>query len=155
MPTNQRNRRSNSSRSINCRSEGSNRTPAKASPAEASLAESRDGPSAVERRELPRKNCQSLVHDQPDDPKRVIFADPPLQIDVAKQRPRPFIPAPHPFASAKANAKESQDESAGQRLSQRPARRDPTRNAVHPGALALPRGRASNVARKSPGICAS
>jgi hypothetical protein len=76
----------------------------------------------VERRELPRKRRQSLVHHHADRSQRVILSDPRFQIDIAEQRPRPFVPAPHPFASAKAKAKESQPESAGQCLFQRPAR---------------------------------
>ena len=55
-------------------------------------------------------------------PQRMVLANPRFQIDVAEQRPRPLVPAPHPFASAKAMAKESQHEPAGQRLLQHPAR---------------------------------
>jgi hypothetical protein len=55
----------------------------------------------IKRRELARKRRQPLVHDRADRPQRVILANPRFEIDLAEQRPRPLVPAPHPFASAK------------------------------------------------------
>ena len=77
--------------------------------------------SGVECRELAREPRQSLVHDQADRPQRVILADPRLQIDIAEQRPRPLVPAPHRFPPPKPKAKESQPNLPDQRLLQQPA----------------------------------
>jgi hypothetical protein len=70
--------------------------------------------AGIERRELARERRQRLVHNAADDPQRMVLANPRFQIDVAEQRPRPFVPAPHQCASAKRMAKESQSSSAGQ-----------------------------------------
>ena len=37
----------------------------------------------------------------------MILADPRFQIDVTEQRPRPLVPAPHPFVSANAQDEEN------------------------------------------------
>src|ERR1700722_17236821 len=55
----------------------------------------------------------------------MVLADPPFEIDVTKQRPRPLIPAPHPSPPPKRNTTESHHDSAGQGLFQRPAREKP------------------------------
>src|SRR3981189_1012232 len=54
----------------------------------------------------------------------MVLADPPLEIDVTEQRPRPLIPAPHPSPPPKRNTTESHHDSAGQGLFQRPASDD-------------------------------
>jgi hypothetical protein len=54
----------------------------------------------IERRELPGKRRKRLVHDPADRPQRMGLANPTFQIDVAKKRPRPLVPASHPSVSA-------------------------------------------------------
>ena len=56
----------------------------------------------IERRKLARKRRQGLVDHTANGSQRMILADPPFEIDVTEQRPRPLIPTPHPSSSAKA-----------------------------------------------------
>src|ERR1700728_1844452 len=56
----------------------------------------------------------------------MVLADPPFEIDVTEQRPRPLIPAPHPSPPPKRNTTESHHDSAGQGLFQRPASANPS-----------------------------
>src|ERR1700691_2453032 len=68
----------------------------------------------------------------------MVLADPPFEIDVTEQRPRPLIPAPHPSPPPKRNTTESHHDSAGQGLFQRPVNEHwEESNAIHLAAYIL------------------
>src|SRR5262249_18464455 len=61
--------------------------------------------------ELARQHLQSLVHDRPDAPPRMILGNPLLAAHIAEKRPRLPILAPHGAAPKAADRESRQDQS--------------------------------------------
>jgi hypothetical protein len=106
MPTKQRNSGSNSTRSINCRSERIEWNACN-SIARSNFSDGIEAAPRIQRRELVRQRRQRLVHDAADRPQRMSLANPPLEIDVTEKRPRPLVPASHPSVSATAQDRQN------------------------------------------------
>jgi hypothetical protein len=98
-PTNQWNNRSNSSSSINCRSERIEWNACSSIRSQQFLRRDRRPPNRrIKRRKIARQRCQSLVHNHADRAQRMALANPSFKIDITEKRSRPLVLASHEFS---------------------------------------------------------